>query len=149
MKKLMYLLFVATLFFTLTSSGCKKEDSNPVDPGPTDYPPNFNLTAQPVTLVGGSEGLAFYAFCITDDVVMVSVRIRNPRGEQVTYNAGNTLVLKDQEFECQIPGTGYYKYLGTWTLTFVGNKATGTKSSFSVAKSLNVTGKQVPVIGMK
>ena len=142
MKKL-FIPIISMLVF-LALSGCtKKEESNPVTPTPTpeEQPPSFNVSAQPVTLATGDAGFCFFAFCITDDILLVKVVVKNPRGESVTYNAGSITVLQNQEFECEPAGTGYFKYLGTWSLTFYGNKAMGSKASFVVVKTISVTGK--------
>ena len=139
-----YFIPIIALLVFIALSGCtKKEESNPVTPTPTpeEPAPTFNLSAQPVTLATGDAGLCFFAFCISDDILLVKVVVKNPRGESVTYNAGSITVLQNQEFECEPAGTGYFKYLGTWYLTFYGNKAMGTKSSFTVTKSISVTGK--------
>ncbi len=143
-----FILFTISLLFLVLSGCSKNDDSTPTTPTPTpdpvENPPSFNVSAQPVTLVTGDAGLSFYAFCTTEDINLVKVEVHNPRGQSTTYNANNNLFLKNQEFECQTPGTGYFKYLGTWTLVFVGNRATGTKSSFSVSTSISVTGKKLP-----
>ncbi len=136
-----YVLFLALL---LAFAGCsKKSNNNPVSNNstPQDAQPDFNIAAVNVTMSNGSDGLQFGAHCTTDDIDLIKVVVVNPAQVSVTYNEQNTLYLKNQEFECQATGTGYYKVLGTWQLTFVGNKASGTKSSFSVTKTLTVTGK--------
>ena len=140
MKKTFYSLMITILLIVM--SGCSKK-SNPVNapPPPQEAQPSFSITAQPVTLVTGDAGLSFIARCTTDDVNLIKVVVENPRGASVTYNANNNLFVKDQEFQCQDNGQGYVKYLGTWILTFVGNKASGSKSSFNVSVSFSVTGK--------
>ena len=140
MKKMYYPLLIVTLVIAI--SGCSKKSDNPVAPlPPTEAQPSFSITAQPVTLATGDAGLQFIARCTTDDVDLVKVIVQNPRGQSQTFNAGNTEFVKDEEFYCEDQATGYFKYLGTWSLTFVGNKATGTKSSFNVISTLSVTGK--------
>ncbi|MHB8842571.1 MAG: hypothetical protein ACYC56_12450 [Candidatus Aquicultor sp.] len=138
MKKIYYPLLIVILVIAM--SGCKKSDNNPVTPPPT-VPPDFNISAQPVTLATGDAGLTFSAHCTTDDVNLIKVVVQNPIGNSQTFNANNNLFLKDEEFQCQNAGTGYVKYLGTWSLTFAGNKASGSKASFTVTKTLSVTGK--------
>ncbi len=137
----LYILFLAAF---LAFAGCsKKSNNNPVSSNttPQNTQPDFNIAAVNVTMSDGSDGLQFAAHCTTDDIDLIKVVVVNPAQVSVTYNEQNTLFLENQEFECQAGGTGYYKVLGTWQLTFVGNKAAGTKASFSVTKTLTVTGK--------
>jgi hypothetical protein len=134
MKYLFYVILVAIIFFP---SGCSKD--NPAEP---DTQPTFTVFSQPVTLTGGTQGLQFFGRCETDDVNMISVKITNPANNSLEYNLGNALALKSQNFDCQDHNTGYVRFTGSWTLTFKGNKAAGTKSSFEVTVQHAITGKE-------
>lgn len=125
-------------FFVVT--GCLDNSLNPIDPDPVDLPPNFSLRSETI-IIASEQKLNFYATCISDEILLDSIRIRNPRAENETVNFGGIRITSNQEFNCQKSVAGFKKYLGTWTFTFMGKKATGTKSIFSVAKSLNITGK--------
>lgn len=132
-----YPLLLAAIMMAL--SGCSKK-SNPVGPALPPPAPSFTITAQPVTLSDGSAGLTFFARCTTDDINLIKVVVGFPDGTSQTYNAGDAAIVENQNFGCQDQGYGYPKLLGTWSFTFVGNKAAGDKSSFNVTTTLNVTG---------
>jgi hypothetical protein len=135
MKYVFYLLLVVII---IIPSGCG-DDDNPAEP---DVEPTFSVFSQPVVLSGNTQGLQFYGRCETDDVNMISVRITNPANNWLEYNLGNALALKSQNFACQDDNTGYVRFTGTWTLTFKGNKAAGTKSSFEITVQHPITGKE-------
>lgn len=136
------ILLIISIAFLVAFFGCSDDKEGPVEP-PADNPPTFTVFSQGVTLTGGQAGLQFFGRCETDDVNMISVRVTNPANQSVEYNLGNALSLRGQNFACQDPNQGYYKYTGTWTLTFRGNKAAGTKSSFEVSVQHAITGKEV------
>ncbi len=140
MSKKLLLLFAIAVFGVLFI-GCGDDD-------PSDPEPQFTVYSQPVTLDGGEAGLQFFARPTTHDVSMVSVRITNPANSQLTYNLGNTLYVRDQNFALQDTDMGYCKFdhlgnilTGPWRFVFVGNKATGDHSSFEVSVTHTISGK--------
>jgi len=138
-----FVLKICSYFFVIgffVVTGCLDNSLNPIDPDPVDLPPSFTLRNESIT-VSGEQKVVFYATCTTDEILLDSIRIRNPRAENETINFNGMRITPNQEFNCQKSADGFKKYLGTWTLTFMGKRATGTKSNFSVAKSLNITGK--------
>jgi hypothetical protein len=137
-KAFNYACIIFLLIGFYFSSGCVDNSFNPIDPSPTDIPPSFTLRSETITVLG-EERLLFFAKCTSDEILIDSIRIRNPRAESETINFNGIRIQINQEFECQKTMEGFRKYLGTWTVTFMGRKAVGLKSKFSVTKSLNIT----------
>lgn len=135
MKKL---IFIFTLIFiTIICLSACKDDENPVIP---EAAPTFTVFSQTENW-GGDLVLLFYARCKDCDINLIKVTITNPANQSLTYNAGNNLYVKDQNFALQETGYGYYKLSGPWKFKFEGNKAAGSKMSFSVEVEHTVAGK--------
>jgi hypothetical protein len=134
MKKINVLFTIGVLFLAtsfIVSSGCKKT----ADPTPTPSAPSFLVTAIPYS--GDNNYLEFYAACVTDDILLTKVTIKDPLGNNYVYTAGQQLWVKDEYVT--FPDV-YLKQYGTWRLTFVGNKS-ADGSSFTASATVTVTGK--------
>lgn len=135
-------LFVLLLALPLAMTGCDSSDSNgdgngngDNDPPPT--PPSFNIASQTVEFPDGSDGIVFFVLP-SEDVVLVRVDIRNPRGQTATFNAGSTTIVQGQEFPLQDANEAYIRISGTWSFTFVGRRAAGDQTSFEVTQTVTV-----------
>jgi hypothetical protein len=131
-----YVGYILVLLMALFWLGCDKDDENPVAPDPE---PSFTVFSAPF-----GQGLQFFGRCETDDVNLISVKVMNPANDWIEYNLGNQLAIKGQNFGCQDNNVYYYRVIGTWTMTFRGNKATGSKSSFEVTVQHTITAKEMP-----
>jgi hypothetical protein len=121
-----FLLLVSVIVFT----NCSKDD-DPVVPA-------FIVTATPVQLQGGGDGLQFFAKCTNDDVKMTKVMVTDPiQSPATTYNLNGTTYVKGEIFGLQATDEAYLKQIGSWTFVFVGNR-TADNSSFTVSTSLAV-----------
>jgi hypothetical protein len=132
MKKaliLMPLLLLSMLLFT----SCKDKPTQPApDPDPT-----FSIASVDVLLDTGDRGIQFFATS-NEDVLLVKAEIKPPVGNTIVYNLNSGTFINGQSFTLQADGTAYFRISGSWTFTFTGNKALGTKKSFVVTTTLNV-----------
>ncbi len=135
MKNLTRLLSLTVLLLIVFSliTGCKKKSDDPVV-----ITPSFIITATSVDLVGGGQGLQFFAKCSNDDVKMTKVIITDPiaSGSQI-YNLNGNYFIKNEIFALQGTDEGYLKQIGTWTFNFTGNR-TADGVAFSINGSLSV-----------
>lgn len=132
---LIMMLLFASLFI-----GCPNPDGPEPEPEPEPTPEPavvFSIASQNTTLVYGNEGILFYA-TPAEDVVLVKAEIKNPVGDIITYNLNSTTYISGQAISLQDAGMAYIKVSGTWTFTFTGSRATGTKSSFVSVATVNV-----------
>jgi hypothetical protein len=93
----------------------------------------FVVTSQP----NGTDYFYIWAKCITDDILLTKVIIKDPFNISYTYTGNQQLWLKDEIVG--FPDT-YPKSSGTWFLTFYGNLSSDNSSFVSTA-SLNLAGK--------
>ncbi|RMD96524.1 MAG: hypothetical protein D6814_11225 [Calditrichaeota bacterium] len=137
MKKLIQLSSLLALTLAMLSIGCGK--NNPAAPEPTVEPtPTFSISSKPVILNDGNAGIQFFAQPDMD-VILVRVEIKDPLGNSFTFNAGSATVVKGEVMALQDTNLAYFRVSGKWTFKFVGNKATGSKASFDVTATLNVS----------
>ena len=132
MKKIKTFATVSILFLAgmILMTNCSKDD--PIVPA-------FNVTAATVQLQGGGEGLQFAAKCTNDDVKMTKVTITDPlQTNTITYNLNGEYFVKNEIFALQAADEAYFKSIGTWSFSFVGNR-TADGASFSVNVTLNVS----------
>ncbi len=125
------LLVLAAL--VLSVAAC--DSSEPMEFGVPD--PSFQVPAIPQSFSDGTAGLQFAAVPDTD-IELSSVVIRNPLGDQVTFNAGNTLVLAGTRILLQEPGFIFFRVSGTWSFTFTGINESGAGERFSVSTTVPV-----------
>jgi hypothetical protein len=132
MKKfdVMFLFGILFLSTAILSSGCKKETE---DPAPTPSAPTFVVTSQP----DGTDYFNIWLKCISDDILLTKVVIKDPFNTSYTYTGNQQLWLKDEIIA--FPDS-YPKSSGTWRLTIYGNRS-ADNSSFVSSASLNVAGK--------
>jgi hypothetical protein len=114
----------------ILTSGCKKKTD---DPEPTPSAPTFVVTSQP----NGTDFFDIWCKCITDDILLTKVIIKDPFNNSYTYTGNQQLWLKDETIA--FPDT-YPKSSGTWRLTFYGNKA-ANQASFVSNATLSIAGK--------
>jgi hypothetical protein len=120
----------------MLSSGCKKDKDDPAPQLPV-----FTITANTVQLQGGGEGLQFSAKCSNEDVKMTEVTNTSPISVKAfTYDLGGKSYAKNSLIPLQDEDVAYYKELGTWNFTFVGNR-TSDNESFSVKATLLISAK--------
>lgn len=132
MKKQNTFLAIGILLLStvILFSSCKKKADDPVPVAN----PVFVVTSQP----NGTDYFDIWAKCITDDILLTKVIIKDPFNISYTYTGNQALWLKDEIVG--FPDT-YPKSSGTWLLTFYGNRsANGT--SFVSNGSLLITGKK-------
>jgi hypothetical protein len=128
-KNLLLACGILILSTVILFSGCKKKSE---DPAPVSAPV-FVVTSQP----NGTDYFDIWAKCITDDILLTKVIIKDPFNLSYTYTGSQQLWLKDEIVA--FPDT-YPKSSGTWTLTFYGNRsANGT--SFVSSATLLIAGK--------
>jgi hypothetical protein len=117
----------------LLSLGCGDKGTEPKpDPDPT-----FAIASIDVTMATGDRGIQLFATS-NEDVLLVKAEIKPPVGNTVVYNLGSGTYINGQSFALQADGTAYYRVSGTWTFTFTGNKALGSKKSFVVTTTISV-----------
>jgi len=134
MKKRNTFLAIGILLLStvILFSACKKKTDD--TPTPTPSAPSFVVTSQP----NGTDYFFIWAKCITDDILLTKVIIKDPFNQSYTYTGNQQLWLKDETIA--FPDT-YPKSSGTWRLTFYGNKsANGT--SFVSNATLSISGKK-------
>ena len=131
MKKQNTFLAIGILLLStvILFSSCKKKADDPV---PVTNPV-FVVTSQP----NGTDYFDIWAKCITDDILLTKVIIKDPFNISYTYTGNQQLWLKD---EIVAFPDSYPKSSGTWLLTFYGNLMSDN-SSFVSAASLIITGK--------
>jgi hypothetical protein len=99
----------------------------------------FALSTEATTLSGGSAGLKLYA-TPSKDVVLVKVEVTPPGATSpVVLNALSSTFLQNAKIGLQDSGYAWKKISGTWQIKFVGNLASGSKDSFSLNTTLNVS----------
>lgn len=128
------LLFLAAL--ALSISACDSSEVMMEDPGVPD--PSFQVPTIPQAFADGTPGLQFAAVP-NADIELSSVVIRNPLGDQVTFNAGNQLVLAGTRIALQEPDFVFFRVSGEWTFSFTGIKESGAGERFSVATTVPVS----------
>ena len=128
-------LFVLLLLpLAACDSGGAMEEEEP----PPEAPPSFEIATRSVTLVDNTPGIEFYVRP-NEDIVLVRVDMQTPLGGSITFNAGSSTIVRNESFALQDPGTAYTKISGNWTFTLVGSRAAGTRASFNVNQSVNVS----------
>ena len=138
-RKNFWICSLTVIGFVLMLSGCCKCDEN--DDPPASQVPVFTVTAKTVMLQGGGDGLQFTAKCTNEDVMMTKVTNTSPiSAESFTYELNGKSYAKNSPIPLQDDSEAFFKELGTWTFTFVGNTASDNKS-FSVNATLSVTKK--------
>jgi hypothetical protein len=132
MKKQNTLLAIGIMLLStvILFSACKKktEDAAVVSA------PTFVVTSQP----NGTDYFNIWAKCITDDILLTKVIIKDPFNNSYTYTGNQALWLKDEIVG--FPDT-YPKSSGTWLLTFYGNRS-ADNSSFVSSATLTIAGKK-------
>lgn len=117
----------------ILSSSCKKKDDN------SPQVPVFTVTANTVQLQGGGEGFQFFGKCTNEDVKLTSVKITAPISAQTaTYDLNNSSFSKNTPFPMQDEMNAYFKEIGTWKFTIVGNLS-ADNSGFSEETVFSVT----------
>lgn len=135
-RKNIWMCSFVILGVVLVLSGCCKKDDNPPSQVPV-----FTVTAITVQLQGGGEGLQFTAKCTNEDVKMTSVNINDPLSVQIfTYELNGKSYAKNSPIPLQDDNVGYTKEPGTWSFTFVGNRASDNVG-FSANATLSITSK--------
>ena len=131
MKKQNTFLAIGILLLStvILFSSCKKKADDPVPVAN----PVFVVTSQP----NGTDYFDIWAKCITDDILLTKVIIKDPFNISYTYTGNQQLWLKDEIVA--FPDT-YPKSSGTWLLTFYGNLLSDG-SSFVSNATLNLAGK--------
>ena len=120
----------------MLSISCKKDKDDP-DP----QVPVFTVIANTVQLQGGGEGLQFSAKCTNEDVKMTEVTNTSPISVKTfKYDLDGKSYAKNSSIPLQDEDVAYFKELGTWNFTFLGNR-TSDNESFSVNATLPVTAK--------
>ena len=130
MKKLTTLMTISILLLSIAVllTNCKKDPINPA----------FIVTGTTVQLQGGGDGLQFAAKCTNDDVKLTKVEIVDPlQSPAVTYNLNGTYFVEGEVFALQAVDEAYFKQIGTWSFTFIGNR-TSDNGSFSTTTTLSV-----------
>ena len=132
MKKQNTLLAIGIMLLctVILFSACKKKTD---DPAPVSNPV-FVVTSQP----NGTDYFNIWAKCITDDILLTKVIIKDPFNISYTYTGNQALWLKDEIVG--FPDT-YPKSSGTWLLTFYGNRSSNG-TSFVSSATLLITGKK-------
>jgi len=132
MKKQNTLLAIGIMLLStvILFSACKKKTDDPVPVSA----PTFVVTSQP----NGTDYFNIWAKCITDDILLTKVIIKDPFNISYTYTGNQQLWLKDEIVG--FPDT-YPKSSGTWLLTFYGNRSSDN-SSFVSNASVTISGKK-------
>jgi len=132
MKKQNTFLAIGILLLStvILFSACKKKADDPVPVSA----PTFVVTSQP----NGTDYFNIWAKCITDDILLTKVIIKDPFNISYTYTGNQQLWLKDEIVG--FPDT-YPKSSGTWLLTFYGNRSSDN-SSFVSNASVTISGKK-------
>jgi len=132
MKKQNTFLAIGILLLStvILFSACKKKADDPVPVSA----PTFVVTSQP----NGTDYFNIWAKCITDDILLTKVIIKDPFNISYTYTGNQQLWLKDEIVG--FPDT-YPKSSGTWLLTFYGNRSSDNTSFVSNA-SVTISGKK-------
>jgi len=132
MKKQNTFLAIGILLLStvILFSACKKKTDDPVPVSA----PTFVVTSQP----NGTDYFNIWAKCITDDILLTKVIIKDPFNISYTYTGNQQLWLKDEIVG--FPDT-YPKSSGTWLLTFYGNRSSDN-SSFVSNASVTISGKK-------
>ncbi len=131
-------LFSTVLIVCFVAVGCSG-DSNPTAPtGPAqDPPPSFSMASVKVQCNDGSDCIQFFSRP-DKDVLVVRVEILPPVGNKIIFNAGSVTVVRGENVGLQDQNLAYFRVSGEWKFTFVGNLATGDKTSFEVVATINV-----------
>jgi hypothetical protein len=130
-KKWIVICFLCIIAFSFLSC----EDSSPTKA--TDTNPTFSMASANITCTDDTPCVLFYV-TPNADVVLVKVEIKPPGEDSFTRNLYGGTFNKGVSFALQDEGRAFTKENGTWTFTFTGNKATGSKKSFTVTATLNV-----------
>lgn len=131
-KKRIVVCFLCIIAFPFLNC----EDSSPTKA--TDPNPTFSMASANVTCSNDTPCVLFYV-TPNADVILVKVEIKPPGGDSFTRNLYSGTFNKNATFALQDEGTAFAKENGIWTFTFTGNKATGSKKSFTVTATLNVS----------
>ena len=132
-NRLIRTLLFATSLLLLTACGGDSGTKPKEDPAPS-----FRIASVKVQCNTGDECIRFFAKPDTD-VLLVKVIIRPPAGDAITFNAGSDTFIKEEDVALQDANVAYFRVSGQWTFTFVGNHATGNKSSFEVVTTVDVS----------
>ncbi len=126
------LTLALALFVAVGLTGCDSNGAN------EEQNVEFLISTVPVTLQGNQAGIQFYAKA-TEDIELISVKIKSPVNDMPPFSAGRELFIKDELFGLQAADEGHLKISGEWTFTFTGNYVTGSKESFTKTVKVNVS----------
>lgn len=132
------MLLSTVVFSFFVAVGCSS-DSNPTAPmAPTqDPPPTFSMASIKVQCNDGSDCIQFFARP-NKDVIVVKVVITPPAGNQITFNAGSSTVVANENVGLQDANVAYFRISGEWKFVFTGSLATGDKSSYEMTATVSV-----------
>ena len=120
--------FSALLLVALATIGCGDDG---------DEAPSISISSERVTCVDDVECIEFTA-TPDADVILVRVNIDPPSGESFNFNLQSTTVISGQSISLQGVNEAYRRSSGEWRFTFVGNLASGDRTSFEVVATLDV-----------
>jgi hypothetical protein len=120
--------FVAISVFMLIE-GCKKDKEDPV--------PAFTMSADTVRLVGGAQGLQFFATCTNNGVTMSDVTITTPQDSLYLYNLNNASYSQNVRIPMQGNNQAYPKRIGTWKFRLVGTSSGGNSFTTDATYAVN------------
>ena len=131
------MLLSTVLIACFVAVGCSS-DSNPTAPGLTqDPPPTFSMASVKVQCNDGSDCIQFFSRP-SKDVILVKVVITPPAGNQITFNAGSSTIVSNENVGLQDSNFAYFRISGEWKFVFTGSLATGDKSSYEVTATVSV-----------
>ena len=132
------MLLLTVLIACFVALGCSS-DSNPAAPEPTqDPPPTFSMASIKVQCNDGTDCIQFSARP-SKDVILVKVVITTPAGTQITFNAGSSTIVANENVALQDANFAYFRISGEWKFVFTGSLATGDKSSYEVISTVSVS----------
>jgi hypothetical protein len=156
-SRLGVLLMALVLVFLTGCDSSPMEEAQPsvepptVEPAPQPSPvdtsepaPGIEMSSISVALSGGGQGLQFFAQA-DQDVFYRKVTIQPPPPfEEVTYNLGNTFIIKEQSIGLQADNAAYRKVGGTWTFVFEVTTGTGASAeNHTMSQDYSVAGKNM------
>lgn len=130
-KTLMAWLFAGITFTMLLGCGGK-------DPSSPKVTPKISVASINV-ICGNNQDCIQFSARPDKDVIFVKVVIKNPIGEEVTFNLQSSTVIANENIALQDANFAYFRVSGEWSFEFTGNLATGDKSSFVVTTTVNVS----------
>ncbi|MBN1479656.1 hypothetical protein JXA70_05245 [candidate division KSB1 bacterium] len=135
-------LLLASIILIIPFLGCPDNNNeSPVAPVKED-PPSFSVASINVECpydYGTPDCIIFHAKSEDKDVVLVKVEIAPPVGESFTISLNNYMLIEGEGIDLATNEYPFPRISGEWEFVFIGNLATGDKSSFEVTVTVDVS----------